>query len=70
MNSIKLKRQKLTQERDASLATLKDDFNEWCGVLSIDEIMSNPPLIRVVERLIRMLNAARSVNDRGKRVAA
>ena len=40
------------------LKDLKQEFYEWCGLLSIDEIVSNTNLIRVIERLERMLLAA------------
>lgn len=36
---------------------LKKDFRDLCGLLSVEEIMSNGPLIRVIERLERMLLA-------------
>lgn len=39
------------------LLGLKEDFRQWCGLLSIDEIVSNSKLIRVIERLERMLVA-------------
>ncbi|MGK5086976.1 hypothetical protein WDW86_05415 [Bdellovibrionota bacterium FG-2] len=41
-----------------ALNQLKLEFFEWCGLLSIDEIVSNANLIRVIERLERMLLAA------------
>ena len=37
---------------------LKDQFHEFCGMISIDEIVSNEPLMRVIEQFERMLNAA------------
>lgn len=42
----------------STLKDLKHEFYEWCGLLSIDEIVSNPPLIRAIERIERMLLAA------------
>lgn len=42
----------------AVLTELKDEFHSWCGLLSIEEIISNTELIRVIERLERMLLAA------------
>lgn len=40
------------------LRHLRDQFREFCGLISIDEIVSNEPLMRVIERFERMLNAA------------
>ncbi len=40
------------------LSELKRAFYEWCGVLSIDEIASNPSIIRAIERFERSLLAA------------
>lgn len=40
------------------LTDLKNEFYSWCGLLSIDEIVSNMQLIRAIERLERMLLAA------------
>ena len=37
---------------------LKNEFHEWCGLLSIEEIMSNPVLIRIMERVERLILAA------------
>lgn len=37
------------------LRKLKEDYYEWCGLLSIEEIMRNQLLIRVVERLQQLL---------------
>lgn len=37
---------------------LRKEFHEWCGLLSIDEIGTNPDLMRIIERLERMLIAA------------
>ena len=42
----------------SALKDLKQEFYTWCGLLSIDEILSNPNLIHVIERLERMLLAA------------
>ncbi len=39
------------------LHELKEDFRKFCGLLSIPEIMSNFAMIRVMERLERMLQA-------------
>lgn len=33
------------------LATLRREFYEWCGCLSVDEACGNPELIRLIERL-------------------
>jgi hypothetical protein len=41
-----------------SIRVLKEDFYEWLGTLSVEEIMSNKELLRVIERLERMLLAA------------
>lgn len=41
----------------STLAELKRAFYEWCGVLSIDEIASNPCLMRAIERFERTLIA-------------
>lgn len=42
----------------SSFKDLKEEFYEWCGLLSIDEIVSNTNLIRSIERLERMLISA------------
>ncbi len=40
-----------------SVTELKHDFYQWCGLLSVDEILENQDLIRVIERLQRMFLA-------------
>jgi len=40
------------------LKELKKEFYDWCWLLSVEEIVSNPPLVRTIERLERMLIAA------------
>ena len=40
------------------LTGLKHEFYEWCGLLSVEEIVSNTNLIQVIKRLERMLLAA------------
>jgi len=37
------------------LKELKNDFYDWCGELSINECVSNPALIEMIERLERLL---------------
>lgn len=39
---------------------LRDQFRDFCGLISIDEIVSNEPLIRVIERIEKMLATADS----------
>lgn len=34
---------------------LKHEFYEWCGLLSIEEIIANANLIGVIERVQRIL---------------
>lgn len=34
---------------------LKEEFYDWCGLLSIDEVVSNTLLIGSIERLERQL---------------
>jgi len=46
-----------------SLRELKEDFRQWCGLLSIKEIMSNPKLMQSIKRLERMLSAATDDQD-------
>jgi len=41
-----------------SLSEVKRLFHEWCGSLSIDEIISNRELIQSIERIERMLLTA------------
>lgn len=43
--------------RRSLLSQLKKDFFEWCGLLSIEEVLSNPRLMEVAERVERMLLA-------------
>ncbi len=33
------------------LATVRREFYEWCGCLSVDEACGNPDLILLIERL-------------------
>lgn len=40
------------------LNELKDEFRQWCGMLSIDEIVSNKNLIIKIERFERMILTA------------
>jgi hypothetical protein len=40
------------------IARLKEEFREWYGALSIEEIMGNPALIRSIERVERTFSAA------------
>ena len=40
------------------LVELKDEFRRWYSVLSIEEIMTNPDLIRAVERIEKSLTEA------------
>ena len=47
----------------SSLRELKEDFRQWCGLLSTKEIMSNPELIQAIKRLDRMLDAATGDQD-------
>ena len=47
--------------RSENLSALKDlkwAFYDWCASLTIDEIVSNEPLIEVIERVERMLVGA------------
>ena len=44
--------------KNTTLRRLKQDFYDWCALLSIDEIVSNAPLICSIERLERALIAA------------
>lgn len=37
---------------------LRGQFNEFCGLISLDEIASNDALMRVIERFDRILKAA------------
>lgn len=46
------------EKSSSSLKDIKQEFYEWCGLLSIDEIASNAPLLKSIERLERMLLAA------------
>ena len=39
----------------SELKSLKNEFYEWCGLLSIEEILSNSNLIKTIERLQRLL---------------
>ena len=39
----------------ASWKEFKEEFYEWCGLLSIDEIIANANLIGVIERVQRIL---------------
>ncbi|MGK5086894.1 hypothetical protein WDW86_05000 [Bdellovibrionota bacterium FG-2] len=46
------------QDCEGTLDHLQDLFREWCGLLSVDELVENEPLTAVIERLSRMLEAA------------
>jgi hypothetical protein len=37
------------------ITQLKDEFFEWCWMLSLDEIASNRPLMRAIEKIKRKL---------------
>jgi hypothetical protein len=37
------------------ITELKNELREWCGMLSVEEIMSNPDLIQCFERFERAL---------------
>ncbi len=37
------------------LTQLKIEFYEWCGLLSIDEVMSNSSLMEAIEQVERTL---------------
>jgi hypothetical protein len=37
------------------LRQLREEFNDWCVLLSIDEIASNKPLMKAIERVERSL---------------
>ena len=37
---------------------LKEEFREWCGQLSIEEIISNPPLIEAIKRIESLFQGA------------
>lgn len=36
---------------ESKLKELKREFREWCGLLSLEEILSNPDLIQVIKQL-------------------
>lgn len=42
------------------LLDLKSEFYEWCGLVSIDEICSNPFLIHAIEGVERELLAVQN----------
>ncbi|GEM_PF-1381797 len=48
--------------KDIRLSDLKSEFHDWCGLLSENEIVSNPCLVRVIERIERMLCAQEEVS--------
>ena len=37
---------------------LKEEFREWCGLLSVEEIISNPSLIEAIKRIESLLQGA------------
>jgi hypothetical protein len=43
--------------RTKYLKKLRDEFREWCGLLSIEEIMANGPLIAKIERIEHLFKA-------------
>lgn len=40
------------------ITSLKHDFYDWCGMLSIDECVSNERLIKLIEQLERLILTA------------
>jgi len=38
-----------------SLKKIEEEFLDWCSLLSLDELCSNPKLISIIERVERML---------------
>lgn len=48
------------------ITQLKEQFRDFCGLLSVNEITNNAPLMRVLERFERMLNEIRPDVVRGK----
>lgn len=41
--------------KQSAIQALKQEFYDWCSLLSIDEVVSNRPLIAAIERLERAL---------------
>lgn len=58
MDDIEISSANQVAEAASTLTNVKQEFYEWCGLLSIDEIASNIPLLKSIERLERMLLAA------------
>lgn len=58
MDNIEINSADQIAEATSTLSNVKQEFYEWCGLLSIDEIASNIPLLKSIERLERMLLAA------------
>lgn len=58
MDDIESTSEDQVTEGVSTLTGVKQEFYEWCGLLSIDEIASNIPLLNSIERLERMLLAA------------
>lgn len=47
---------------ETNLDRLKEQFREFCALLTVTEITSNAPLMTVIERFDRMLRAASPTN--------
>jgi len=49
------------QER-VTLKKIEEAFLDWCSLLSLDELCSNPKLIPIIERVERMLLTLKGEN--------
>ena len=43
--------------KKSTIQALKNEFREWYGLLSIEEIISNPDLIQSIKRLESLFNS-------------
>ena len=42
-------------EERVTLKKIEETFLDWCSLLSLDELCSNPRLVSIIERVERML---------------